>query len=211
MSRASELVGYWIGRRDWGRGIATRALALFLERVTTRPLYAFVAVNNVGLDTCPGEVRLPRHHDRRTAFHARRGGVRRRGRGAPAGRDDRRPRALDPVRHEKSSRPADCLLKVRIVAVEGPRARRFRRCLRACRPLEQLVPVASVRRLSRTSASGVVLLLSLALVSTGSSSAALATGPPAKAASTAGEPLTPKALVRHIALVDSDFTDGTTV
>ena len=72
------------------------------------------------------------------------------------------------------------------------------------------MPVASARRLSRTSASGVVLLLSLALAATGSSSAALSAGLPT-AATTAGETLTPKALVRHIALVDSDFTDGTTV
>jgi RimJ/RimL family protein N-acetyltransferase len=43
-----HLVGYWIGRRDWGRGIATRALALFLGHVTPRPLHAYVEVNNTG-------------------------------------------------------------------------------------------------------------------------------------------------------------------
>ena len=40
-------VGYWIGREFWGRGVATRALALFLEEVLDRPLYAHVARHNV--------------------------------------------------------------------------------------------------------------------------------------------------------------------
>jgi RimJ/RimL family protein N-acetyltransferase len=57
-----RLVGYWIDRRDWGRGIATAALTLFLGKVTTRPLYAHVAVANVGsirvLEKC-GFKRLP--------------------------------------------------------------------------------------------------------------------------------------------------------
>jgi RimJ/RimL family protein N-acetyltransferase len=39
-------VGYWIGREFWGRGIATRALSLFLEVVKMRPLYAHVAKHN---------------------------------------------------------------------------------------------------------------------------------------------------------------------
>jgi len=43
-----RLVGYWIGRAYWGRGIATAALAEFLEHDTTRPLHAFVAALNVG-------------------------------------------------------------------------------------------------------------------------------------------------------------------
>ena len=43
-----RLVGYWIGRRDWGRGIATKALVLFLGGVQTRPLYARVEVHNAG-------------------------------------------------------------------------------------------------------------------------------------------------------------------
>jgi RimJ/RimL family protein N-acetyltransferase len=42
------LVGYWIGRRFWGQGIATRALALFLDVVPARPLYAHVAKHNRG-------------------------------------------------------------------------------------------------------------------------------------------------------------------
>lgn len=41
-------VGYWIGRAYWGRGVATRALALFLGQMTSRPLYAYVAAHNLG-------------------------------------------------------------------------------------------------------------------------------------------------------------------
>jgi RimJ/RimL family protein N-acetyltransferase len=41
-------VGYWIGRDYWGRGVASAALALFLEQVATRPLWAHVARHNVG-------------------------------------------------------------------------------------------------------------------------------------------------------------------
>lgn len=42
------LIGYWLGREHWGRGIATRALAEFLRLVEQRPVYAFVAKHNVG-------------------------------------------------------------------------------------------------------------------------------------------------------------------
>ena len=41
-----QLVGYWVGREYWGQGIATAALTLFLNLVTARPLYAFVAHHN---------------------------------------------------------------------------------------------------------------------------------------------------------------------
>jgi RimJ/RimL family protein N-acetyltransferase len=41
-------VGYWIGKEYWGKGIATRALAAFLDQVKTRPLYAHVAKHNIG-------------------------------------------------------------------------------------------------------------------------------------------------------------------
>jgi RimJ/RimL family protein N-acetyltransferase len=41
-------VGYWIAREHWGKGIATRALAAFLDVVTTRPLYAAAAKDNAG-------------------------------------------------------------------------------------------------------------------------------------------------------------------
>ena len=43
-----RLVGYWVGRDYWGRGVATAALALFLGRVASRPLHAYVATDNVG-------------------------------------------------------------------------------------------------------------------------------------------------------------------
>lgn len=39
-------VGYWIGRDDWGKGIASEALRRFVGEVTTRPLTAFVAKHN---------------------------------------------------------------------------------------------------------------------------------------------------------------------
>jgi RimJ/RimL family protein N-acetyltransferase len=41
-------VGYWYDRAVWGTGIATAALAAFLDDVTERPLVAHVAVTNVG-------------------------------------------------------------------------------------------------------------------------------------------------------------------
>lgn len=41
-------VGYWFGRVFWGKGVATTALAAFLEQVPERPLYAHVAQHNIG-------------------------------------------------------------------------------------------------------------------------------------------------------------------
>jgi RimJ/RimL family protein N-acetyltransferase len=43
-----RLVGYWVGREFWGKGVATSALAEFVEEVTDRPLHAWVATTNVG-------------------------------------------------------------------------------------------------------------------------------------------------------------------
>jgi len=43
-----RLIGYWIGREYWGRGVATQALALFLAEVPARPLSAHVAAHNAG-------------------------------------------------------------------------------------------------------------------------------------------------------------------
>jgi RimJ/RimL family protein N-acetyltransferase len=40
-------VTYWIDRAAWGRGIASQALALLLELVTTRPLHARAASDNL--------------------------------------------------------------------------------------------------------------------------------------------------------------------
>ena len=43
-----RLVGYWIGREFWGKGVATEALAELTEELTARPLHAWVATTNVG-------------------------------------------------------------------------------------------------------------------------------------------------------------------
>jgi len=43
-----QLLGYWVGREWWGRGVATRALALLVDEVSVRPLYAHVVLHNVG-------------------------------------------------------------------------------------------------------------------------------------------------------------------
>ncbi|MQA74441.1 MAG: GNAT family N-acetyltransferase [Solirubrobacterales bacterium] len=44
----TRLVGYWIGREYWGRGVATRALSAFLGHDRARPLRAHVATTNRG-------------------------------------------------------------------------------------------------------------------------------------------------------------------
>jgi RimJ/RimL family protein N-acetyltransferase len=42
-----RLVGYWVGRSYWGRGIASEALREFVaHHEKTRPLYAYVAASN---------------------------------------------------------------------------------------------------------------------------------------------------------------------
>jgi RimJ/RimL family protein N-acetyltransferase len=43
-----RLLGYWVGREHWGRGVATKALVRFLAEVPARPLHAHVATHNVG-------------------------------------------------------------------------------------------------------------------------------------------------------------------
>jgi len=42
------MVGYWIDRSHWGKGIATRALEAFVSVVDIRPLHALVATSNLG-------------------------------------------------------------------------------------------------------------------------------------------------------------------
>jgi RimJ/RimL family protein N-acetyltransferase len=42
-----RLVGYWIGKEYWSKGVATEALNRFLDLVTTRPLHAHVAKHNL--------------------------------------------------------------------------------------------------------------------------------------------------------------------
>lgn len=64
-----RLVGYWVGREFWGRGLATAALAQLVEELP-RPLHAWVATSNVGsirvLEKC-GFVEVDRRaeHDER--------------------------------------------------------------------------------------------------------------------------------------------------
>jgi len=41
------LVGYWLGKKYWGKGVATQALSAFLDHVKARPLYARVAKHNI--------------------------------------------------------------------------------------------------------------------------------------------------------------------
>ncbi|MPY61795.1 GNAT family N-acetyltransferase [Streptomyces spongiae] len=51
-----RFLGYWLGRRYWGRGIGTRALDLFLREELNRPLYADPFHGN------SASVRLLEHH-----------------------------------------------------------------------------------------------------------------------------------------------------
>ncbi len=41
-----RLVGYFFGKKYWGKGIATRAVHDLLALDDTRPLFAFVAIHN---------------------------------------------------------------------------------------------------------------------------------------------------------------------
>ena len=43
-----RLVGYWLGREFWGRGIATVALRQLVAELDERPLWAYVAATNAG-------------------------------------------------------------------------------------------------------------------------------------------------------------------
>lgn len=45
--RRRDCVGYWIARGHWGRGIASRALAMFLVEERRRPLHATAARANL--------------------------------------------------------------------------------------------------------------------------------------------------------------------
>ncbi|WP_330148118.1 GNAT family N-acetyltransferase [Shewanella oncorhynchi] len=46
-SDGQALIGYWIDREYWGKGIATLTLAQFLPLVSLRPLFAHVAKHNL--------------------------------------------------------------------------------------------------------------------------------------------------------------------
>lgn len=41
-----QLIGYWLGREYWGKGVATQMLQMFLDSFIERPLYAYVAKHN---------------------------------------------------------------------------------------------------------------------------------------------------------------------
>lgn len=41
-----DCVGYWIAKKHWGKGIASRALSMFLSQERRRPLHATTASNN---------------------------------------------------------------------------------------------------------------------------------------------------------------------
>jgi RimJ/RimL family protein N-acetyltransferase len=43
-----QLLGYWLGRKYWGRGLATAALTELVEELDARPLHAWVASSNAG-------------------------------------------------------------------------------------------------------------------------------------------------------------------
>ena len=59
-----RLIGYWLGTKFWGRGLATAAVTEFVEELDVRPLHAWVAASNVGsirvLEKC-GFVRIGEH------------------------------------------------------------------------------------------------------------------------------------------------------
>jgi RimJ/RimL family protein N-acetyltransferase len=42
----ADSIGYWVDRAHWGRGIATRAVALMLQEFTRRPIFATTAGHN---------------------------------------------------------------------------------------------------------------------------------------------------------------------
>ena len=56
---------YWLGKDFWGKGIATRALAMYLEMIQERPLYARAAEDNLGFDPCAGKERVQANQDRK--------------------------------------------------------------------------------------------------------------------------------------------------
>ena len=65
-----RLVGYWLGREFWGRGLASAGLAELVAELRHRPLHAWVAAGNVGsirvLQKCGfGEVKRRSEHDER--------------------------------------------------------------------------------------------------------------------------------------------------
>jgi RimJ/RimL family protein N-acetyltransferase len=64
LAEGKREIGYWIGRRFWGRGVATEAVSQFIRVVPARPLWAWVVEHNRGsirvLQKCGFEV-SPHH------------------------------------------------------------------------------------------------------------------------------------------------------
>jgi RimJ/RimL family protein N-acetyltransferase len=46
-AEGERAVGYWLGKDHWGHGFATEAVRAFLDVDPTRPLIAYVAVQNI--------------------------------------------------------------------------------------------------------------------------------------------------------------------
>jgi RimJ/RimL family protein N-acetyltransferase len=47
--REGELeVTYWVGKKHWGKGVATQALKKLLQEITHRPIFARAAKDNIG-------------------------------------------------------------------------------------------------------------------------------------------------------------------
>jgi RimJ/RimL family protein N-acetyltransferase len=70
-----QLLGYWIGREFWGRGVATSAVAQLVEQVAARPLYAHVATHNTGSIRVLEKVGFRRDHEEEAALPAPGDGV----------------------------------------------------------------------------------------------------------------------------------------
>jgi len=45
-SEGKHFLGYWLGKRFWGRGIGSQAVAILLSTQSVRPIYAEVAAHN---------------------------------------------------------------------------------------------------------------------------------------------------------------------
>ena len=41
-------VTYWLGKKHWGKGVATQALKKLLQEITDRPIFARAAKDNIG-------------------------------------------------------------------------------------------------------------------------------------------------------------------
>ncbi len=69
-------VGYWISRKFWGQGLATRGLMLFMEELGTRPLHACVVEDNFASQRVLAKCGFRAVGDRRCHANGRGGEVR---------------------------------------------------------------------------------------------------------------------------------------